>query len=134
MKRHRPLDTIATALFAASLALPACKAPFTSYRISKIDLPQRVETLPNGLRVIVAPDPTEVTTHVTLRYAVGSAFDPKNEKGLAHLVEHLAFRIGDTVTEAPASSTSTGNTADTDATETRTITHLTFHNASRART
>jgi zinc protease len=47
--------------------------------------------LPNGLAVILQPDPSERLVAIDLRYAVGSLADPPDRKGLAHLVEHMMF-------------------------------------------
>lgn len=48
-------------------------------------------TLPNGLVVVLQPDPQEKLVALSLRYPVGSRHDPANQAGLAHLVEHLMF-------------------------------------------
>jgi predicted Zn-dependent peptidase len=45
----------------------------------------------NGLRLVLAPDPSLDTAAVVVRYDVGSADDPEHKPGLAHLVEHLMF-------------------------------------------
>src|SRR5579862_4400292 len=47
--------------------------------------------LPNGLRVVLAPDGGLDDVSVVVRYAVGSADDPPGREGLAHLVEHMMF-------------------------------------------
>ena len=49
-------------------------------------------TFPSGLRVLVYRVPTAVRAEVNVSYAVGSIDDPRGKEGLAHLVEHLAFR------------------------------------------
>ena len=48
--------------------------------------------MPNGLRVVVVRDPHAAEVQVTMRYAVGSADDPPDHPGMAHLVEHLMFQ------------------------------------------
>ena len=70
--------------------LAAC-ATFKLYKVKQVDVPNRAVILKNGLRVVVNPDPNVRTTFVTIRYAVGSAHDPKEKKGLAHFLEHLCF-------------------------------------------
>ena len=53
----------------------------------------RVETLENGMRVWVHPNqepPGRV--HLLLRIATGSLNEDEHERGLAHLLEHLAFQ------------------------------------------
>ena len=78
----------------ATLALPA---------LSQVPLPQgvtRVTTvegiteyrLPNGLRVLFAPDPSKPTTTVNTTYLVGSRHENYGETGMAHLLEHLVFK------------------------------------------
>jgi zinc protease len=47
--------------------------------------------LANGMRVVVAPDLSLDEVTVVVHYAVGSADDPEDKDGLAHLVEHLMF-------------------------------------------
>ncbi len=47
----------------------------------------------NGMHVVVIPDPRTDLVEVDMRYAVGSAADPQNKAGLAHLVEHLRFEM-----------------------------------------
>ncbi|MEV0781789.1 pitrilysin family protein [Streptomyces sp. NPDC050423] len=49
-------------------------------------------TLPNGLRVVLAPEHGTGVCAVGLRYGVGFRSDPPGRAGLAHLLEHLMFR------------------------------------------
>lgn len=49
-------------------------------------------TLPNGMRVILARDPTAATVTTNLTFDVGSAQDPVDRGGLAHIFEHLVFQ------------------------------------------
>src|SRR5262249_19299404 len=49
-------------------------------------------TLPNGLRVISAPDPSSPTVAIQMWYHVGSKDDPPNRSGFAHLFEHIMFK------------------------------------------
>ena len=48
--------------------------------------------LANGLRVVLAPDPSVSNVAVVVSYDVGFGNDPAQYRGLAHLVEHLTFR------------------------------------------
>jgi predicted Zn-dependent peptidase len=57
-----------------------------------LQLPVEEHRLPNGLRVVLAPDPQADDVSVLVRYDVGSADDPPGREGFAHLVEHLMFR------------------------------------------
>lgn len=56
-------------------------------------------TLSNGMTVILQPDPTEPLVAVNIRYGFGSLQDPKKQKGMAHLVEHLMFERSGPETE-----------------------------------
>lgn len=49
-------------------------------------------TLPNGLDVLLAPDPTRAQVIVRMQYDAGFADDPDGYAETAHLVEHLLFR------------------------------------------
>jgi len=48
--------------------------------------------LPNGLEVLLFPDPTKPTTTVNVTYKVGSRNEQYGETGMAHLLEHLMFK------------------------------------------
>jgi zinc protease len=48
--------------------------------------------LPNGLRVLLFPDPTKQTITVNVTYMVGSRQENYGETGMAHLLEHLVFK------------------------------------------
>jgi zinc protease len=48
--------------------------------------------LPNGLRVLLFPDPSQPTTTVNITYLVGSRHEAYGETGMAHLLEHLVFK------------------------------------------
>ena len=58
---------------------PAIKIPFETY------------TLPNGLTVVLAPDPATPTVAVTAWYHVGSRDEMPGRTGFAHLFEHVMF-------------------------------------------
>ena len=48
--------------------------------------------LPNGLRVLMLPDPGSETITVHVTYLVGSRQEGYGEKGMAHLLEHMLFK------------------------------------------
>ncbi len=48
--------------------------------------------LDNGLRVILAPNEKESKVYMNMVYFTGSLDDPQGKGGLAHLLEHLAFK------------------------------------------
>ncbi|HEX8705721.1 MAG TPA: pitrilysin family protein, partial [Myxococcaceae bacterium] len=48
--------------------------------------------LPNGMQVLLFPDPTKQTVTVNVTYFVGSRHEGYGEAGMAHLLEHLLFK------------------------------------------
>ncbi|MGQ3052590.1 MAG: M16 family metallopeptidase [Roseateles sp.] len=65
-----------------------------------VGLPERVRELagieeyrlPNGLQILLFPDPTQTTTTVNITYRVGSRHEVAGEYGMAHLLEHMLFK------------------------------------------
>ncbi|MEW2498907.1 pitrilysin family protein [Amycolatopsis sp. NPDC047767] len=49
-------------------------------------------TIDNGLRVVLAPDPTAPVVGVSVHYDVGFRSEPEGLTGFAHLFEHLMFQ------------------------------------------
>lgn len=49
-------------------------------------------TLPNGMRVLSAPDSSSPTVAIQVWYHVGSKDDPPKRSGFAHLFEHIMFK------------------------------------------
>src|SRR5512145_653338 len=47
---------------------------------------------PNGLRVLLFPDPSKPTITVNITYLVGSRHENYGETGMAHLLEHMLFK------------------------------------------
>ncbi len=50
------------------------------------------ETLPNGLRVVLAPERSAPVVAVSVHYDVGFRSEPEGRTGFAHLFEHLMFQ------------------------------------------
>ncbi|MFI7940126.1 insulinase family protein, partial [Acinetobacter baumannii] len=48
--------------------------------------------LDNGFRVVLAPNDKENKIFINTIYLTGSLNDPQGKSGLAHLLEHLAFK------------------------------------------
>src|SRR5215471_18777683 len=48
--------------------------------------------LPNGLHVLLFPDPSKPKVTVNMTYLVGSRFEGYGETGMAHLLEHMLFK------------------------------------------
>ncbi len=55
------------------------------------EIPHETYLLDNGLRVILAPDPTATAVAVNIWYDVGSRHEPPGRSGFGHLFEHLMF-------------------------------------------
>ncbi|MEO8551243.1 MAG: pitrilysin family protein [Kofleriaceae bacterium] len=75
----------------ATLALLLVIAP----RLAHADDPKLAfekYTLPNGLEVILAPDPTIPLVAVNVWYHVGSGDEVPGRSGFAHLFEHMMFQ------------------------------------------
>ncbi len=51
-----------------------------------------LHTLPNGLRVILAPMPETRTATVVVMSGTGSRYESERENGLAHFLEHMFFK------------------------------------------
>ena len=49
-------------------------------------------TLPNGLRVVIAPDTTAPVVTVGVYYKIGFRLEPQGRSGFAHLFEHMMFQ------------------------------------------
>ena len=49
-------------------------------------------TLPNGLRVITAPQPQSQSVAVMVMVAAGSRYETKPTSGIAHFAEHMFFK------------------------------------------
>jgi zinc protease len=64
--------------------------------------------LPNGLRVVLFPDPTKPTVTVNVTYFVGSKHEGYGEAGMAHLLEHLLFKGTPTTGNIPQALTERG--------------------------
>src|SRR5262249_25200156 len=84
-------------LFFMLLALPSCSRTAASayVRPPVHEYPTRTVTLPRGLEVTFEKDSTLPVVGVSWAVRVGSVADPSEREGLAHLVEHLAFRAPD---------------------------------------
>ncbi|MEV6968991.1 pitrilysin family protein [Hamadaea sp. NPDC051192] len=63
----------------------AIEIPRTRYPVEQF-------TLPNGLRVVLAPDASAPVIGVAVVYDVGIRSEPEGRTGFAHLFEHLMFQ------------------------------------------
>ncbi|HQR46728.1 MAG TPA: pitrilysin family protein [Thermoanaerobaculia bacterium] len=84
-----------------------------------VDIPCETRTLPNGLTVVVAPQPGLPVVTVAVTYDVGSRVEPEGKTGFAHLFEHLMFEGSENVPKgehfrlvADAGGTMNGTTSE----------------------
>jgi predicted Zn-dependent peptidase len=68
-----------------SVADASIQIPATHYAVERF-------TLPNGLRVVLAPDRAAPVIGVAVVYDVGIRSEPEGRTGFAHLFEHLMFQ------------------------------------------
>ena len=83
------------------LLLAALLAPPAAAQAPALRVPVTVDTLPNGLTVIVHQDHSVPTVAVNVWYHVGSGDEKAGRTGFAHLFEHLMF-MGSQHAEYPA--------------------------------
>jgi zinc protease len=82
-------------LVLAALSLSACATllPERGKVVMRdVSFPLRDFRLPSGLRVVVEEDRRAPVVAVVALVGVGGSSDPAGKEGLAHMVEHLAFR------------------------------------------
>jgi zinc protease len=82
----------AMAAEAAAASAPAAAAP--AVKATKLATVEGITeyTLPNGMRVLFAPDMSKPTTTVNVTFLVGSRHENYGETGMAHLLEHMVFK------------------------------------------
>lgn len=96
MRRNLPpiFRSVLSVLIVLSVACQAAAAqsvPKGSTRVASVEGITEYR-LPNGLRVLLFPDPTKQTITVNITYLVGSKHENYGETGMAHLLEHLVFK------------------------------------------
>ncbi|HYV45433.1 MAG TPA: pitrilysin family protein [Myxococcaceae bacterium] len=79
---------LAALLSLSTLALAAPVAPQKVRAVEGIT----EYSLPNGMRVLLFPDPSKPTVTVNATYFVGSRHEGYGEAGMAHLLEHMLFK------------------------------------------
>lgn len=79
------------ALLTGALALLAGPSTAAAQEASKIEVPVTVDTLANGLTLIIHEDHTAPIVAVNVWYHVGSGDEKPGRTGFAHLFEHLMF-------------------------------------------
>ncbi|MEI7894708.1 MAG: pitrilysin family protein, partial [Myxococcales bacterium] len=81
---------VALASAPASVSAESIAAPEPEPRPLGLDI--RRAQLPNGLRVVLAVDPTSPTVAVDVVYDVGARNEVPGRSGFAHLFEHMMFQ------------------------------------------
>ena len=75
-----------------SLLLLLAALPLAAQDLSSYEKRVSVKTLPNGLTVVLWRRPEAPVFSFFTLVDAGSAQDPRNETGLAHMMEHMAFK------------------------------------------
>jgi zinc protease len=86
MYRSFRLTLVACALAQASIA----QIPSGIQKVTSVEGITEY-ALPNGLHVLLFPDPTQPKVTVNITYLVGSRMEGYGETGMAHLMEHILF-------------------------------------------
>jgi len=89
--RFSAIVLIVLAIGQASPAQTALRLPPGVQKISSVEGITEY-SLPNGLRVLLFPDPSKPLITVNITYKVGSRHENYGETGMAHLLEHLVFK------------------------------------------
>ena len=102
MKRARSLS-VTLLLLLSLLPAHAAQAPVALPGVERITSVEGINEyrLPNGLRVLLFPDPSKPTVTVNITYLVGSKHENYGETGMAHLLEHLLFKGSTKHTNVP---------------------------------
>src|SRR5271166_1940685 len=74
------------------LLMLAAALPLAAQDLSSYEKRVSVKTLPNGLTVVLWRRPEAPVFSFFTMVDAGSAQDPRNETGLAHMMEHMAFK------------------------------------------
>ena len=75
-----------------SIALASAASSFASVAAGvPLAINVQTATLPNGLRVVLAPDDSSPTVAIAVYYNVGSRDEEQHRSGFAHLFEHMMF-------------------------------------------
>ncbi|MGC2110393.1 MAG: pitrilysin family protein [Candidatus Korobacteraceae bacterium] len=75
-----------------ALLLLSCALPLTAQDLATYEKRVSVKTLPNGLTFVLWRRPEAPVFSFFTQVDTGSAQDPLNETGLAHMMEHMAFK------------------------------------------
>lgn len=88
--KQRKLGSLLVLSVAVLLASAYTRVAVAQVAMPRINFQQK--TLPNGMRVLSAVDPSSPTVAIQVWYHVGSKDDPVGRSGFAHLFEHIMFK------------------------------------------
>jgi zinc protease len=60
--------------------------------VNRLQIPIESTTLANGLKVVIAPEPSAPVVTVGVYYKIGFRLEPRGRSGFAHLFEHMMFQ------------------------------------------
>ena len=60
--------------------------------MTRLKIPIESTALPNGLKVVIAPDSTAPVVTAGVYYKIGFRLEPRGRSGFAHLFEHMMFQ------------------------------------------
>src|ERR1039457_4145051 len=89
MRRIAPFRLVAAIFVLALAAFPQALPQGVQKVVSLEGITEYV--YPNGLHVLLFPDPSKPKVTVNVTYLVGSRHEGYGETGMAHLLEHLMF-------------------------------------------
>ena len=69
---------------------PECRVPSAERRAWSAGVVRRV--LPNGLTVLITPDPSAPAVSVVIHVRAGFFDEPDRWQGISHVLEHMFFK------------------------------------------
>ncbi len=87
-----PAPNTAKAAATPSAAKAVVTPSAASQALERFAITIQRRTLKNGLRVVLAPEPSSPTVAVSVSYGVGSRNELDGRSGFAHLFEHMMFQ------------------------------------------
>jgi zinc protease len=92
LQEAEPEEAQLLAVWSAGVPLPSMAEDLRDRGIDAQDLESERYLLPNGLTVVLHPDPSLPLVHVNLTYRVGTYHEAEGQSGFAHLFEHMMFQ------------------------------------------
>jgi zinc protease len=92
MNIRKSIPRLVALFFACAFAFNPCVMTRANPAPQNFNVPVIYYKLPNGLKVVLSPDPTAPTVAVAVYYNIGFRIEPKDRTGFAHLFEHMMFQ------------------------------------------